>query len=156
MICATFNYNFSLKNSQNFEILNSIENNSLICEVENGGFLGSKKGVNFPGLPIDLPAVSEKDKADIHFGVEQNVGYHIYRFCKFAKLKNLSFTPRFKVDMIFASFIRDADGVREIRSLLGEKGKHILIIAKIENHQGVKKSVLKNILKASIGRTVYV
>lgn len=41
--------------------------------------------------------------------------------------------------MIFASFIRDANGVRQVREVLGEKGKHILIISKIENHQGVKK-----------------
>ena len=44
-----------------------------------------------------------------------------------------------QVDMIFASFIRDAAGVHEVRKCLGEKGKHILIISKIENHQGVKK-----------------
>ena len=41
--------------------------------------------------------------------------------------------------MIFASFIRDAKGVKEVRQALGDKGKHILIISKIENHQGVKK-----------------
>jgi len=91
-----------------------IGSDHFIGVVENDGQLGSRKGCNLPGTDTDLPAVSEKDKQDLMLGLEQNV------------------------DMIFASFIRNADGVKQIRDVLGEKGKNIWIIPKIENQQGIK------------------
>lgn len=106
----------------------------LQCEVENGGLLGSRKGVNLPGVPVDLPAVSDKDEKDLEFAVKNDVGL---RFFNKTKITIISFF--FQLDMVFASFIRDADGIRVIRQKLGEKGKHIKIIAKIENHQGIQK-----------------
>ncbi len=110
---------FYFNNLYNFSICTLIfykqALNKLITEVETGGKLGSNKCVNLPGIHVHLPPVSETDRIDIEFGVAQNV------------------------DMIFASFIRDAESVKDVRKTLGSKGSHILVISKIENDLGVRK-----------------
>jgi len=88
------------------------ETGEVICQVENDGFLGETKGVNLPGICVDLPAITEKDAADIKFGVEQGV------------------------DFIAASFIRKAADVLEIRKLIANT--NIKIISKIENQEGLE------------------
>ena len=87
----------------------------IVCRVINGGELGQRKGVNVPNVPVRLPALTEKDREDIIFGVEQGV------------------------DFIAASFVRSAEGILEIKALLKEcRAPYIPIIAKIENAEGIK------------------
>lgn len=104
------------------EVVNGTD---IVCTVVNGGELGMRKGVNVPNVKIKLPALTEKDKADIRFGIEQGF------------------------DFIAASFVRTADAVREIRAMLDEAGSHIQIIAKIENAEGIEN--LDDIIEASDG-----
>jgi len=91
-----------------------IQGKDIVCEIINGGELGQRKGVNVPNVPIHLPAITEKDKDDIRFGVEQDV------------------------DFIAASFVRNAECIREIKALLRECGApYTPVIAKIENEEGI-------------------
>ncbi|KAM0344109.1 hypothetical protein ACHAPU_007830 [Fusarium lateritium] len=108
-----------------FDVLEIADEKTIKVRARNNGAICSKKGVNLPNTDVDLPALSEKDKADLRFGVENNV------------------------DMVFASFIRRAQDITDIREVLGEKGKHIQIIAKIENRQGLNN--FREILQATDG-----
>lgn len=96
--------------------------------VRNGGILKSKKGVNVPGAPIQLPAVTDKDKEDITFGVKQDV------------------------DFIAASFTRKAEDILAVRRVIEENGADIHIIAKIESREGIEN--LDSILEVADGLMV--
>ena len=98
----------------------------IICTIVNGGELGERKGVNVPNVPVRLPAITEKDKEDLKFGVEQ------------------------KIDFIAASFVRCAEDVEQIRAILKENGgENINIIAKIENSEGILN--IDSIIEAADG-----
>lgn len=96
------------------------------CIIKNGGELGERKGVNVPNVKIHLPGVTQKDREDILFGIEQGVDY------------------------IAASFVRNSDCIMDIREILEDNhGRDIGIIAKIENAEGVEN--IDEILDAANG-----
>lgn len=91
-----------------------IEGSDIHCVVINGGIVSNKKGINLPGVSVNMPFISQKDREDILFGIQE------------------------EFDFIAASFTRTADDVLEIRKILDENGgRDLNIIAKIENQQGV-------------------
>ncbi|ASW44241.1 pyruvate kinase [Clostridium isatidis] len=104
----------------------SVEGNRINCKVLNTGFVGTHKGVNVPGVAINLPALTEKDISDLKFGCQIGVNF------------------------VAASFIRKAADVEAIRKVLNENGgEDIKIFSKIENQEGVDN--IDAILQASDG-----
>lgn len=108
-----------------FEVLDIPDDQTVKVRCLNNGKISSKKGVNLPKTDVDLPPLSEKDIQDLQFGVRNGV------------------------HMVFASFIRRGSDVVAIRKVLGEAGKEIKIISKIENQQGVNN--FDEILKETDG-----
>src|SRR5690606_24119942 len=101
----------------------------LKCRVVDGGVLGSKKHVNLPGIRVNLPAITQKDREDILFALEREVDY------------------------IALSFVREANDVLELRKLIADTNPHkaatMKIISKIEDQQGVRN--LEEIIAVSDG-----
>ena len=96
----------------NFEVLQKDET-LLYCNVLHGGKLGSKRHVNIPGVRIDLPSLTEKDKKDILFGMKQDI------------------------DFIALSFVRSATDVEDLKGFLKSRLKKVKIISKIEDEEGL-------------------
>ncbi|MFZ9114669.1 MAG: pyruvate kinase, partial [bacterium] len=103
----------------------SREEDHLRCEVIHGGFLKGRRHVNLPGVAVQLPSITAKDKEDLLFAKEMDL------------------------DGIALSFVRNADAVREAKEILGDESKGMKIIAKIENQEGVEN--MEQILEEADG-----
>jgi pyruvate kinase len=86
----------------------------VICQVINGGMLKNKKGINLPGVRLSIPALTEKDKVDLAFGLKQDV------------------------DFVALSFVRDPDDVSSLKQLIGDHWPPVSIIAKLEKPEAVE------------------
>lgn len=107
-------------------VVERVDGQDMHCVVKNDGEIGERKGVNLPNVEIGLPAITERDREDILFGLSEGIDY------------------------IAASFIRSGSAVREIRELCNANGgEHVGVFSKIESAQGVKN--FDEILKASTG-----
>lgn len=100
----------------NLEVL-SKEDRIMQVKVIDGGLLKSKRHVNLPGIRVNLPAITDKDRRDIEFGMQQGV------------------------DFIALSFVRQADDIHELKELLGDKADKIKIVAKLEDQEAITNMV---------------
>jgi pyruvate kinase len=108
--------------------VSEVENETIRTVVQNGGLLKSQKGVNVPGIHVDLPAVTEKDIADIRFGISQGI------------------------DFIATSFTQKAVDIIDVRRIVEDMGANVHIIAKIESQEGIAN--LDDILEVADGLMV--
>lgn len=109
-----------------FEVLRIENGTDIVCRVQNDGPLSDRKSINVPGIRLNMPYVSEKDRDDIVFGIQEGI------------------------DFIAASFMRSAADARAIKEILKEHdATHIQLIAKIENMEGVNN--IEEILKETDG-----
>jgi len=105
----------------------AVRGDNVECEVVNGGLLGEHKGINLPGTLVRVPSLTEKDEKDLHFGLKHGV------------------------DMVAASFIRNAGDVRAVKSVVQEHRSDAWVISKLEKPQAVEESNLEEILDVSDG-----
>ncbi|HUM06080.1 MAG TPA: pyruvate kinase [Terriglobales bacterium] len=103
----------------------AIHGDNIQCEVVNGGVLAEQQGINLPGVALSIPALTEKDKADLKFGLEHGV------------------------DAVALSFVRSADDVRLAQELMHEYGRSVPIVAKLEKPQAIER--LEEILETANG-----
>lgn len=106
----------------NLEVLKK-NSRELKCRVIDGGVIKSKRHVNLPGIRVNLPAITEKDKRDIQFAIENDL------------------------DFIALSFVRSAEDIKQLREMLERKNANIKIIAKIEDQEGVRN--ISSIIRAA-------
>ena len=95
------------------------------CEVVNGGLLGEHQGINLPGVALTIPALTEKDRKDLEFGLKHDI------------------------DLIAISFVRSAADVREVKQLIAGHGADVPVIAKLEKPQALEQ--LEEIFEAADG-----
>ena len=96
-------------------VVERVEGDDIVCTVENAGVLGQRKSVNVPGVSVPLPALTDKDRSDLLFGIEH------------------------EIDFVAASFVRTADDVRAIRDFLSRNGgEGVRVISKVENADAVR------------------
>ena len=102
-----------------------VEGQNIVCQVETGGELSNRKGINIPGVSLSLPALSERDLDDIRFGAQHGI------------------------DFVAASFVRKSEDILAIKEVLEDERSAARIIAKIENEEGVNN--LESILEIADG-----
>jgi pyruvate kinase len=103
----------------------STNDTDVVCDIVNGGILKDHKGINIPGVRLSIPALTEKDKADLEFGLKQDV------------------------DFVALSFVRDAQDIIELRELIGDHWPPVMIIAKLEKPEAIES--LASILDVTDG-----